>query len=284
VVLEVGLGGRLDASNLIDADVALITAIDLDHTSWLGNDREAIAREKAGIMRADRPAVCSDPNPPQSLMNGATALGTQLYCLGRDFKFRKMAEGWQWQCGGEAPLTLPFPPLRGEFQLQNGAGVLMTLQLLHDHLPLSPQQIREGLLTVRLPGRFELTPGKVVEITDVAHNPQSAEALAENLRQMPVEGKTLAVVAMLCDKDQAAVIAAMASVIDNWYVAGLDVPRGGDATALATMIEQATGSVPSIAATVQNALRQARAAARAGDRIVIFGSFYTVAEWMDAPV
>lgn len=283
-VLEVGLGGRLDAVNLIDADLALITAIDLDHASWLGNDRETIAREKAGIMRPDRPAVCSDANPPRSLIACAAELGTPLYCLGRDYAVQKSTEGWQWQVSDDAPLALPPPALRGTFQLHNAAGVLMALHLLRERLPLSPSQIRQGLLTTRLPGRFELTPGEVVEITDVAHNPQSAVALAENLRQLPVEGRTLAVVAMLADKDQAAVVAAMAPVIDVWYVAGLDVPRGGDAASLAAVVEQVTGTGPSMAATVQDALLQVRTTARPGDRIVIFGSFYTVAEWMDATV
>ncbi len=283
-VLEVGLGGRLDAVNLIDADVALITAIDLDHASWLGNDRETIAREKAGIMRSDLPAVCSDPNPPQALLFHASELGTALYCLGRDYGFQMALEGWQWHAGDDAPLSLPLPSLRGEFQLQNASGVLMVLHLLHDRLPLSPQQLRQGLLATRLAGRFELTPGEVVEITDVAHNAQSATALAENLQRLPVEGKTLAVVAMLSDKDQSAVVAAMASVIDSWYVAGLDVSRGAEAESLAAVVEQVTATEPSMAATVQDALRLARTAAQPGDRIVIFGSFYTVAEWMDAAV
>jgi dihydrofolate synthase / folylpolyglutamate synthase len=283
-LLEVGLGGRLDAVNLIDADVALITAIDLDHASWLGNDRETIAREKAGIMRSDLPAVCSDPNPPQSLFDHAVELGTRLHTLSREYGFQQTGEGWQWWCSDESPLALPLPALRGDFQLQNAAGVLMALHLIKDRLPLSPQQIRQGLLAVRLSGRFELTPGEVVEIADVAHNPQSAAALAENLRQMPVAGKTLAVVAMLSDKDQEAVVRAMTPVIDAWYVAGLDVARGGDAAALAATVKKVIGNAPSIAATVKDALRQARVAAQPGDRIVIFGSFYTVAERMDATV
>lgn len=283
-VLEVGLGGRLDAVNLIDADVALITAIDLDHASWLGSDRESIAREKAGIMRQGLPAVCSDPNPPQSLLDYATEIGAPLHCLGRDYAFSKTAEGWQWQSGEEPPLALPLPSLRGEFQLQNAAGVLMALHLLHGRLPLAPQQLRQGLLNVQLAGRFELTHGDVVEIADVAHNLQSATVLAENLRQMPVEGRTLAVVAMLGDKDQAAVIAAMTPVVDAWYVAGLDVPRGGDAATLVAVVETATGLVPQRFVTVADALQQARAEAHKGDRIVIFGSFYTVAERLQRPV
>ena len=283
-VLEVGLGGRLDAVNLIDADVALITAIDLDHASWLGSDRETIAREKAGILRSEQFAICSDPQPPQSLLDHANALGTRLHCLGRDYRFQRTEGGWQWQSGDATPLTLPLPALRGDFQLQNASGVLMALHLIHERLPVSPQQLRQGLLAVRLPGRFELTPGDVVEIADVAHNPQSAMALAENLQQMPNEGKTLAVVAMLGDKDQQAVVAAMMPVVDAWYVAGLDVPRGGDAATLAATVAKVVGQPPTIAISVQDALHQARVAARPGDRIVIFGSFYTVAEQMDAAV
>ncbi len=283
-VLEVGLGGRLDAVNLIDADVALITAIDLDHAAWLGNDRETIAREKAGIMRQGLPAVCSDPNPPQSLLDYAAEIGAPLHRLGHEFSVQKDTEGWQWQSGDEAPLALPLPALRGEFQLQNAAGVLMALQLLRERLPLAPQQLRQGLLNARLAGRFELTPGDVVEIADVAHNPQSAAALAENLRQMPVEGRTLAVVAMLGDKDQAAAITAMTPVVDAWYVAGLDVPRGSDADTLAAVVETVSGQAPQRFAKVAAALQQARSDAHQGDRVVIFGSFYTVAERLHRPV
>ncbi len=283
-VLEVGLGGRLDAVNLIDADVALITAIDLDHADWLGNDRESIAREKAGIMRSGLPAVCSDPKPPQSLIEHAVELGVSLYCLNRDYRVQKTAEGWRWQYAENAPIILPLPSLRGEFQLQNAAGVAMVLQLLQERLPVAPQQLRQGLLQAHLAGRFELTPGDVVEIADVAHNPQSAAALAENLRQIPVEGQTLAVVAMLADKDQQAVVALMAPVVDQWFVAGLNVPRGGDGSALAAIVESVTGTAPTLTPTVKAALEQARAAAKPGDRIVIFGSFYTVAERLVGPV
>ncbi len=283
-VLEVGLGGRLDAVNLIDADVALITAIDLDHADWLGNDRETIALEKAGIMRRGLPAVCSDPLPPQSLIEHAAELSASLYCLNRDYRVQKTAEGWSWQFAENAPIALPLPSLRGEFQLQNAAGVLMALQLLQERLPIAPQQLRQGLLEAHLAGRFELTPGDVVEIADVAHNPQSAAALAENLRQIPAEGQTLAVVAMLADKDQQAVVSLMAPVVDQWFVAGLDVPRGGDGTALAAIVESVTGTAPTLASTVKAALQQARAAAKPGDRIVIFGSFYTVAERLVGPV
>lgn len=283
-VLEVGLGGRLDAVNLIDADVALITAIDLDHADWLGDDRETIALEKAGIMRSGLPAVCSDPQPPQSLIEHAAELSASLYCLNRDYSIEKTTEGWHWQSAGNVPIALPLPSLRGEFQLQNAAGVVMALQLLQERLPVAPQQLRQGLLQAHLAGRFELTPGDVVEIADVAHNPQSAAALAENLRQLPAEGQTLAVVAMLADKDQQAVVSLMAPVVEQWFVAGLDVPRGGDGTALAAIVESVTGTAPTLASTVKAALQQARAAAKQGDRIVIFGSFYTVAERLVGPV
>ncbi len=283
-VLEVGLGGRLDAVNLINADVALITPVDLDHAVWLGSDRESIAREKAGILRPGQPAVCSDPVPPQSLFEVAAEHGALLHCLGREYGFSKTAEGWRWQVDEETPISLPMPALRGEFQLQNAAGVLMVLQLLAYRIPLTLQQLCRGLLTARLPGRFELIPGDVVEIADVAHNPQSAAALAGNLRQMPVDGRTLAVVAVLADKDHEAIVRIMAPVMDAWYVAGLDIPRGGATGPLAVAVEAVTGRRPTVSETVQEALHQARTIAQPGDRIVIFGSFYTVAEWMAAPV
>jgi len=283
-VLEVGLGGRLDAVNLIDADVVLVTAIDLDHAAWLGDNRELVAREKAGIFRADHPAVCSDPRPPQSLSAYADELGTPLYCLERDFHYAPAAEEWSWQGPGQPRLALPLPALRGEFQLQNAAGVLMVLDLLAERLQVSTQQMRQGLLAVHLAGRFQLFPGAVSEIVDVAHNPQSAEALAQNLRRLPGGGRTLAVCAMLADKDLAAVVKAMQPVVDLWYVAGLDVARGCDAASLAKVVVEVTGKPTASHAAVAEALAQARAEAHAGDRIVIFGSFYTVAERLATPV
>ncbi|MCW8829800.1 MAG: bifunctional tetrahydrofolate synthase/dihydrofolate synthase [Gammaproteobacteria bacterium] len=275
-VLEVGLGGRLDAVNLLDADVALITAIDIDHAAWLGDDREAIGREKAGIFRPGRPAVCSDPRPPQSLLAYAEELGTPLWLLGRDFDYHAEEKGWSWS-GGQRYTVLPLPALRGPFQLQNAAGVVKVLTLLADSLPVTPQHLRQGLLSVRLAGRFQLLSGEVPLIVDVAHNPQSAAALAVNLRQIPLKGQTRAVVAMLADKDLARVVRELVPVVEHWYVAGLDVWRGCDADSLAAVVAAESASCPQVFASLDEAVKQAQQEAGPGDRIVVFGSFHTVA-------
>lgn len=277
-VLEVGLGGRLDAVNLLDADVALVTAIDIDHAAWLGDDREAIGREKAGIFRAHKPAVCSDPHPPASLLAYAAELGCELTLPDRDFSWQQEADGWRWQGSGRVLTGLPLPALRGEFQLQNAAGVLQVLGLLGDNLPVSPQYLRQGLISVSLPGRFQVLPGVVPLVLDVAHNPQSAAALADNLRQMSVAGKTRAVVAMLADKDMGRVVAELSAVVDRWYVAGLDVWRGCDAARLAEVVERQCKAPLLRFDQVSGALAAAHAEASDGDRIVVFGSFHTVAE------
>lgn len=277
-VMEVGLGGRLDAVNLLDADVALVTAIDVDHAAWLGDDREAIGYEKAGIFRAGRPAVCSDPCPPQSLLRYAKELGASLYRQGLDYRFQREGDSWGWQWLRQHRDAMPLPALRGQFQLQNAAGVLMVLALIDEHLPVAPQYLRQGLLSVNLAGRFQVFPGEVTTIVDVAHNPQSAEALAANLAAMPVNGATHAVVAMLADKDIGRVIQSMNGVVDHWYAAGLDVFRGADSLTMASALAEQGITVAKSFPSVATALAAARDDAREGDRIVIFGSFYTAAE------
>lgn len=277
-VLEVGLGGRLDAVNLLDADVALVTAVDVDHAAWLGDDRECIGREKAGIFRPERPAVCSDPQPPQSLLDYAAELGSKLSLIGRDFSYREEGEGWSWSGDGTVRTALPRPVLQGDFQLQNAAGVVMVLEHLSERLPVSVQHLRQGLLSLQLPGRFQLLPGTPPMIVDVAHNPQAAAALAANLMQMPCGGHTRAVVAMLGDKDRARVIRELRPVVDEWYVAGLDVARGDEAAVLAEIVAAETGREPATFATVVAACEAARTAAAEEDRILVFGSFYTVAD------
>jgi dihydrofolate synthase/folylpolyglutamate synthase len=277
VVLEVGLGGRLDAVNLLDADVALVTAIDVDHAAWLGDDREVIAREKAGIFRAGRPAVCSDPHPPNSLLAYANSLDVPLAVLDRDYRYEEETGGWSWFSEGQQRSALPLPALRGRFQLQNAAGVLMVLQQLSAQLPVSTQHLRQGLLSVSLAGRFQVLSGEVPMIIDVAHNPQSAVALKENLDKMPVSGKTRAVVAMLADKDLPRVVSALGPVVDQWYVAGLEVYRGCDAPSLAKVVGETCSCVPQVFGSLEQALAQAHRDAVKGDRIVVFGSFYTVA-------
>ncbi len=277
-VVEVGLGGRLDAANLLDADVALITAIDVDHAAWLGNDRETIAIEKGGIMRTERPAVCSDPQPPQSLIDLAKQMATPLSVLAHDYCYVDGGEYWQWSSGSTLRDALPLPALRGRAQLQNAAGVLMVLQKLAERLPVALQHLKQGLLSVSLPGRFQVVPGVPVTILDVAHNPQSAQVLADNLRSMPVKGKTHAVVAMLADKDLSATLQHLKGLVTTWYPAGLAVARGADEVTLAQALSDIGEQGDTRFATVSEALAAAQQQALPDDRIVIFGSFYTVAE------
>lgn len=286
VILEVGMGGRLDAVNLWDADVALVTTIGIDHTAWLGNTREEIAFEKAGIFRAGRPAVCGDPDPPHTLLQHADAVGAPLYRFGRDFGYgidTANDGSWSWWSVTQRRHALPHPALRGPFQLQNAAGVLMVLELLTQILPVNQGDIRQGLSAVQLPGRFQVLPGTPLRILDVAHNPHGAQVLAQSLRTQPCEGQTHAVMSMLADKDIEGVISVMHDVIDVWHVAGLDVPRGLSGAQLAERL-QAVGIVsmhahPSITAAYQQAVQLVDQAA--AGRVVVFGSFYTVAEILD---
>ncbi|WP_127477463.1 bifunctional tetrahydrofolate synthase/dihydrofolate synthase [Sulfurivermis fontis] len=285
-ILEVGMGGRLDAVNVLDADVALVTTVDIDHAQWLGETREAIAFEKAGIYRGGRPAVYGSPDAPQTLLDHAAAIGAPLFRYGRDFGARPEGEGWRWWGGGQERHALPLPALRGRSQLQNAAGVLMALAAVAHRLPLDQAQIRAGLLAATLPGRFQIQPGEVVRILDVAHNPQAAAELAANLAAMPCAGRTLAVVGMLADKDMAGALGQLRDAIDHWYAAALQVPRGATTAQLTAALAAAGTGAERVTACgdVTAALAQAQAAARAGDRIVVFGSFYTVAEALARPV
>ena len=277
-VLEVGLGGRLDAVNVLDADVALITSIGLDHTDWLGPDRDSIGWEKAGIFRAGRPAVCADPDPPNRLLAYAEQIAAPLHRLGTDYHYRSEKQGWQWQNGDTVYTDLPYPYLIGAHQLQNAAGVLMALMLVTDRLPISESALRQGLIEARLPGRFEQVSGTVDWGFDVTHNGHGAERLAACLEAQPCQGQTRAVVAMLADKPVEPVAQALVSQIDRWYTAALTGTRGRTGEQLAEALQQGGISAPvQVFATVSEACRFAAAEAAPGDRIVVFGSFYTVA-------
>lgn len=278
-LMEVGLGGRLDATNILDADVALITSIGIDHVQWLGNDRESIAREKAGIMRANRPVVCADADPPQAIAAIAQERGARLYQAGRDYRFEPRGGQWQWHSPEQTLGTLPPPALAGAFQLDNAAGVLMVLQLVHERLPLGPEAIEHGLRHVRLAGRFQCFPGEVEVVLDVAHNPDSAAVLAHNLDAHRVQGLTHAVFSALDDKDLHGILQPLVGRIESWWVAALDNPRALDATALAEAVEALMPGVEvRRSASIVEAFDAVRAQARAGDRIIVFGSFYTVAQ------
>lgn len=276
-VLEVGLGGRLDAVNAFDADCAIVTSVDLDHMDYLGDNREIIGWEKAGIFRADKPAVCADASPPNRLLDHAAQIGANLKLIGKDFVAQRDDSQWQFSSQGGWHLSLPYPSLRGTYQVDNASACLAALETLRERLPVTPDDIRRGLLEASVPGRFQVLPGHPVVILDVAHNPHAARALASNLGQMRRDGRTIAVFAMLADKDISGVVAALKDVIDLWLVSGIDHPRGMAADALAAHVADQSHEVfPDIAA----AYRHACQIAGGSDRIVAFGSFHTVAEIM----
>ena len=278
-ILEVGLGGRLDAVNCYDADCAVITGIALDHCDYLGTTRTAIAREKAGIMRAGRPAVCAETDPPRSLLAHAAAVGAQLRRAGTDFGWLPGTGQWQYWSRAGVRLALPLPALAGRQQLANAAAALAALESLQRDLPLTLPAIKRGLRAVRLPGRFEVHAGAPTLILDVAHNAQAASTLAANLRGLPAAAKTWAVFGMLRDKDIPAVVAALREQVTCWLPCSLPGPRGLSAGELRAVL---AGSGAVVAgedfATPAQAYAAARALANEGDRILIFGSFLTVAD------
>jgi dihydrofolate synthase/folylpolyglutamate synthase len=279
VILEVGLGGRLDAVNIVDADCAVITSIDLDHMAILGNDREAIGREKAGIMRAGRPVVVSDPMPPQSVVDQAQAVGADLWRFGRDFNFSGDKQQWSWAGRGRRYSGMAYPALRGANQLVNASGVLAALEALRARIPVTAQAVRNGLAMVELPGRFQIVPGEPVLVLDVAHNPHSVAALAENLDAMGFYPTTHAVFGAMADKDLAPMLQRVNPLIDRWYFTDLPLPRAASAHAL-EQAWQAQNNRKDVSSSTHAdplaALRAAIAAADPADRIVVFGSFYTV--------
>jgi dihydrofolate synthase/folylpolyglutamate synthase len=278
-ILEVGLGGRLDAVNAIDTDCAIITSIDLDHTEFLGPDRESIGREKAGILRAGKPAIVSDPVPPHSVIQYAEALGADLWLVGRDYNFTGDKQQWAWAGRGRRYAGLGYPALRGANQLLNASGVLAAFTALRQRLPVTAQAVRNGLAMVELPGRFQVVPGQPALVLDVAHNPHSVAALAANLDAMGFYPATHAVFGAMADKDLAPMLAKIAPLVDRWYFTDLPTPRAASARALLQRWEALPGypKVPvSTHANPEEALHAAVAAAEPADRIVVFGSFYTV--------
>jgi dihydrofolate synthase/folylpolyglutamate synthase len=279
-VLEVGLGGRLDAVNAFDADCAVVTTVDIDHVDFLGGDREAIGREKAGIFRAGRPAICADAAPPGSLLSHAAEIGARLLRIGADFG--ATPQGGQWQYWGPTGKrgALPHPVLRGSCQLANAAAAITALECMRERLPVTVNDIRAGLLQADNPGRFQVLPGRPAVILDVAHNPQAARALSASLAAMGGTGRTLAVFGMLKDKDMCGVIAAVKSQVAHWFIAGLGGARGAGVADLAQAL--AANSITAVTASddIAGAYSQACDIATENDRILVFGSFYTVAAVM----
>ena len=285
VILEVGLGGRFDAVNAFDADCTLITSIDIDHAEFLGDTREAIGGEKAGVMRAGRPAIVGDPRPPASIAAHAAAIGADLWLAGRDFGFSGDRQQWQWSGRTRRYAGLAYPALRGANQLLNAAGVLAVFDALRERLPVSAQHVRAGLARVELPGRFQIVPGRPAIVLDVAHNPHAVAALAHNLDQMGFHPRTHAVFGAMRDKDLDAILDRMAPLVDHWHFTDLPTPRAASAASLrerhAALVAQGRCRGPGPVtvqchATPSNALRTALGEADPADRIIVFGSFFTV--------
>ncbi len=329
-ILEVGLGGRLDAVNIFDADCAVVTSIDIDHTDYLGNTREKIAFEKAGIFRAGKVAVFGDADVPQAIRTQAEKVGAELWCIGSEFGFKLPSPAQSEETGSKgrgsgvhvisvvkplphggnghkqgegehihsekAPMpdqwnyfskvgnrsALPFPALRGYYQLSNASSALAALDVLKGKIPVSMEAVRRGLVEVTLSARFQMIPGKPALILDVAHNPHAARSLAKALAALPPSPKTYAVCAMLKDKDMAGVVEALKSQVDTWFVAGIDAPRGASADELGLVLESANIGKVVCFPSATEALHHAYNQAGENDRIVAFGSFYTVAEVMRA--
>ena len=279
VILEVGLGGRLDAVNIFDTDCAIITSIDLDHMELLGNTRELIGFEKAGIMREGKPVVVSDPVPPQSVLDYAAKVGADLWKFGTDFNFSGDKQQWGWAGRGRRYSGLAYPALRGANQLMNASGVLAALTALRDKLPVTAQAVRVGLSMVELPGRFQIIPGQPTLVLDVAHNPHSVAALTENLDAMGFYPCTHAVFGAMADKDVAPMLARVGPLMDKWYFTDLPTARAATGEALQATWQASNArkdATSNAYKSPESALKAAIAAADPADRIVVFGSFFTV--------
>jgi len=282
VILEVGLGGRLDAVNIFNADVAIVTSVDIDHVEYLGNTREAIGFEKAGIFRTGKTAVCSDPSPPQSLIDHAREIDADLWLFGRDFNYAGDSLQWNYAGRQQRRNSLAYPSLRGANQLLNASAALAALEALKDRLPLGAQEIRNGLVMIDLPGRFQVMPGKPTVVLDVAHNLQAAATLHQNLGNMGFHPYTYAVFGAMQDKDIAGVIRQLKDQIDHWCVTDLPLPRAASAQHLENLLiaqDVLSDRERSIQrfATPADAYNYALSKAGENDRIVVFGSFLTVA-------
>jgi dihydrofolate synthase/folylpolyglutamate synthase len=285
-ILEVGMGGRLDAVNVVDPDVAVIATLDIDHVEFLGGTREQIAREKAGIMRANRPAVCSDPCAPQSLVETAHTIGAHLSLLGQSFHFADHGTHWTWWSGEEVLESLPKPGLSGAYQLRNASGVLKAVSCLANRHPVAPETIRLALATTELFGRFQRSNRADVEwILDVAHNVQAVGSFVDTLNALPAVPRTHVVLGMLTTKDRHTVMTRLAECVDCWYFATLDARHGGTAEELREIHAGLglSGKVE-VYGAVSAALEAVAGDAVPGERVLVVGSFITVGEamsWFD---
>lgn len=275
-VLEVGMGGRLDAVNLLDADVAAVVSIGLDHREWLGDTVEQIGIEKAGIFRPGRPAIFGSRNMPQSVARVAAECGARLRRIGVDFDFVERPDGWDYVGLGSRRRELPLPALAGDMQLANAATALAVLEAAEPGLLVADEAVRAGLTGVRLAGRFQVFGRNPEWILDVAHNPDAARALASSLAARPTRGRTIAVCGILADKDIDGILSALRVQVQEWIAVRLDGPRSLPESELAERIALQTGAPVTAADSVAAGCGRARAACGEGDRILVFGSFHTV--------
>ncbi len=278
-LLEVGLGGRLDAVNIVDPDVALITSISIDHVEWLGGTREAIGREKAGIFRAAIPAIIGDPEPPESLIQSAIEQHASLYCIGKDFAYKKQETGWNWFSADRQMLQLPEPGLKGEHQYRNASAVILAVAKMAERLPVTEASIRQGLAYVHLAGRFQLIDGEIPVLLDVGHNPQAVSTLADYVTAVFPGRRIHAVFSMMKDKDIAGVLDIMDHVVYDWFFAPLANPRAASETMMREIFSQSPVSRVSFGfAGFTEAFAAAKKQSREGDLLLVFGSFFLVSE------
>jgi dihydrofolate synthase/folylpolyglutamate synthase len=278
-LLEVGLGGRLDAVNIIDPDVAVITSISIDHSEWLGNTREVIGKEKAGIFRATAPAVTGDLEPPESLIQSALELGTRLYRIGKDFGYKKQAIGWDWFSGDQQVLQLPEPGLKGEHQYRNASAVILAVKQMSEALPVSETAIKQGLAKTNLAGRFQFIDGEVPVLLDVGHNPEAVRTLADYLMTVYPDRRIHAVFSMMKDKDIASVLEIMNDAIYDWFFAPLTNPRAATELVMRDIFSKSSVSKVSFGyAGFKEAFSTAKSQSNAGDLLLVFGSFFLVSE------
>lgn len=279
-LLEVGLGGRLDAVNIVDPDIAIVSSIGIDHVYWLGDTRETIGREKAGILRRGVPAIIGDLDPPQSVTRYAAELGADLHRIGKEFGYQRHASGWDWHGAHRQIRQLPEPALKGEHQYRNAASAILATQLLADRLPVDVEAIRTGLTQVKLLGRFQLIDGEIPVLVDVGHNPEAVATLVEHLGARFAGRRVWAVFAMMKDKDINGVLALMKLVVNHWFIAPLaNNPRATSDMRMHEIFLQ--NSMPNVSfgyPDFAGAFQAAKAQAQAGDVLLVFGSFFLVAD------
>jgi len=280
-ILEVGLGGRLDAVNVFDSDCAIVTSIDLDHMDYLGHTREAIGFEKAGIYRANKIAICGDFDPPQSLIKYCESIHAELKMIGKDFAYEAHHDSFDFSIESSFVMNIILPKLQGDFQLANASSALMAVKIMEDQLPLTETSIQQGIASALLPGRFQEVKINPSLILDVAHNPHAAKSLRDNLRTHIVSGKTIAVFSILRDKDILGVVAAVSLDIDAWYIAEIENERAANIDTICKAIQKVNPSAHIVTfKNIQEAYQFASNEVERNDRIIAFGSFYTVADIM----